>query len=314
MRMITHTLAHDHSRTPRSRSLLPPPPPPSLWHMRASGIQTNQMQVRARTLFTSTCTGTGKMSTRQPVLLKSAQSFSRFLMLLSECIGKARLMSSILILLGVSGLFQNRRYIKICGDMQVKLFYNMPSKMHLQWIDTFLYKAVFIWMSKRNGLKRRNIFSSSHKTNRGELAFFSRAFRQLHVITASFDRFTGSTLCSAIAITSILVLWYSRESCSIHQQCDPFRCMHLLFFKTTLELQLSLAEPTIRPIPSLKDRENIMLPTLKQYFPLFTTKYAFAVKSLQDKTFVSDNLLHERIRLRLEKILKVCGLPNRTLT
>ena len=49
-------------------------------------------------------------------------------------------------------------------------------------------------------------------------------------------------------------------------------CMHLLFFKTTLELQLSLAEPTIRPIPSLKDRENIVLPTLKQSFPLFTAK------------------------------------------
>lgn len=47
--------------------------------------------------------------TDQPVLLKSAQSLSRFLILLSECMGKALLMSSILILLGVSGLFQNRR-------------------------------------------------------------------------------------------------------------------------------------------------------------------------------------------------------------
>ena len=81
-----------------------------------------------------------------------------------------------------------------------------------------------------------------------------------------------------------------------------------------LELQLSLAETTIRPIPSFKDRENIVLPTLKQSFPLFTAKYAFAVKSLQDKTLVSDNLLHERIRLRLEKMLKVCGeKPNRKL-
>lgn len=56
---------------------------------------------------------TGRIETKetinQPVLLKSAQSLSRFLMLLSECIGKALLMSSILILLGVSGLFQNRR-------------------------------------------------------------------------------------------------------------------------------------------------------------------------------------------------------------
>ena len=53
---------------------------------------------------------TGRIETiNQPVLLKSAQSLSRFLMLLSECIGKALLMSSILILLGVSGLFQNRR-------------------------------------------------------------------------------------------------------------------------------------------------------------------------------------------------------------
>ena len=72
-----------------------------------------------------------------------------------------------------------------------------------------------------------------------------------------------------------------------------------------LELQLSLVELTIRRIPSLKDRENIVLPTLKQFSPLFTAKYAFAVKSLQDKTLVSDNHLHERIRLRLEKMLKV---------
>jgi len=44
-----------------------------------------------------------------PVLLKSAHSLSRFRMLLSEWEGKAFLMSSILILRGVSLLFQNSR-------------------------------------------------------------------------------------------------------------------------------------------------------------------------------------------------------------
>jgi len=41
-----------------------------------------------------------------PVRLKSAQSLSRLRILLSECAGKARLISSILIRRGVSGLFQ----------------------------------------------------------------------------------------------------------------------------------------------------------------------------------------------------------------
>lgn len=44
-----------------------------------------------------------------PVRLKSAQSFSRFLMLLSECEGKAFFMSSMRILRGRSLLFQNKR-------------------------------------------------------------------------------------------------------------------------------------------------------------------------------------------------------------
>lgn len=44
-----------------------------------------------------------------PVRLKSAQSFSRFLMLLSECDGNAFLISSMRILRGRSLLFQNKR-------------------------------------------------------------------------------------------------------------------------------------------------------------------------------------------------------------
>lgn len=44
-----------------------------------------------------------------PVRLKSAQSFSRFRMLLSECEGKAFLISSMRILRGRSLLFQKRR-------------------------------------------------------------------------------------------------------------------------------------------------------------------------------------------------------------
>ena len=114
-------------------------------------------------------------------------------MLLSECIGKARLMSSILILLGVSGLFQNRRYINICGDMQVKLFHIMPSKMHLLRADTlfsFQYRKVigfasttpYDWLKKLGTLfhlirniKLKLIVTSSH--------WCSRASRELHVIT-----------------------------------------------------------------------------------------------------------------------------------
>jgi hypothetical protein len=42
-----------------------------------------------------------------PVRLKSAHSFNRLRILLSECAGKARLMSSMRIRRGVSGLFQN---------------------------------------------------------------------------------------------------------------------------------------------------------------------------------------------------------------
>ena len=49
------------------------------------------------------------VETRVPVRLKSAHSFSLFLMLLSECDGNAFFVSSILILRGVSLLFQNSR-------------------------------------------------------------------------------------------------------------------------------------------------------------------------------------------------------------
>lgn len=44
-----------------------------------------------------------------PVRLKSAHNFKRFLIELSECDGKARLMSSILIRRGLSRDFQNNR-------------------------------------------------------------------------------------------------------------------------------------------------------------------------------------------------------------
>lgn len=44
-----------------------------------------------------------------PVLLKSAHCFKRFRILLSECAGKAFLISSIFILRGLSRLFQNNR-------------------------------------------------------------------------------------------------------------------------------------------------------------------------------------------------------------
>ena len=52
---------------------------------------------------------TCRVNNHIPVLLKSAQSLSLFLTLLSECFGNAFFISSIFIRRGLSGLFQNSR-------------------------------------------------------------------------------------------------------------------------------------------------------------------------------------------------------------
>lgn len=85
-----------------------------------SGFNTHQLEsIPGRREQTFTLSG-NKRSVRHdrtglirepslPVRLKSAQSFSRFLILLSEWEGKAFFMSSMRILRGRSLLFQNRR-------------------------------------------------------------------------------------------------------------------------------------------------------------------------------------------------------------
>jgi len=77
--------------------------------------------------------------TAVPVLLKSAHSFSLFLILLSECEGNAFLISSILILRGRSRLFQNRRYMNTCIGHTALQQLHVHTMVWLQGIRNNIY-------------------------------------------------------------------------------------------------------------------------------------------------------------------------------
>ena len=76
-----------------------------------------------------------------PVLLKSAHGLSLFLIILSEWEGNAFLMTSILILLGLSLLFPNSLYMNTWK--MAKKGDESTNKTTIQWYNLFIYSTFY---------------------------------------------------------------------------------------------------------------------------------------------------------------------------
>lgn len=90
------------------------------------------------------------VKTAVPVLLKSAHSFSLFLILLSECEGNAFLISSILILRGRSRLFQNRRYMNTCNGHRALQQFHVHATDLLRGIRNNIYTNGVCFLERAN--------------------------------------------------------------------------------------------------------------------------------------------------------------------